>query len=383
MMDSLSLQPREMTREKFPRTWVQLDAGLASKVAPGFVVGLWQKKDPDVIWQGACGNRRLLPSVLPMLPDTVFDFGSVSKVFATATLAAVLVERGWLDWDTPLSAVLKDYPFKNIEIRHLLSHTAGLVWWEPYWARLKDYFAPEPLYSISVRRRQAAMRSLVMATVPEAAPGEKFVYSDPSFLLLGFALEEITQMPLDRAVQKFVWDPMGVRGAFYRRVRQPPSKGTLNQVAATEVCTWRGGVLQGQVHDDNCWAMGGYGGHTGAFGTARDLLHFVRSLLGGFLSPVNLRAIWTPVNQPPGCERTLGWDTPSGEASSTGTLFSRHSVGHLGFVGTSLWIDLDAKLAVVLLSNRVHPSREHNQMKVFRPLLHEALRLDLASLTKS
>lgn len=332
MKNSTELLLTELSQNEFPLTWESLQAGLADGVAPGFVAGLWRKKFPDEIGVLALGNRRLLPS-LPMTPETVFDLASVSKVFATATLAAVLVERGWLSWDTrvcTLGALAELLPESPIQIRHLLSHTAGFTAWQPFWEVIKESFAPEALYSIAPEKRQALMRRLVCAVVPEHPPGKVALYSDISFLLLGFALEEVTQMPLDQAVKKWVWQPMGICSAFYHRITQPPGQpseqswkaGTLESVAATEECSWRGGVLQGQVHDDNCWAMGGYAGHAGAFGTARDVLHFARGLmLTRILSPAVREQFWTRVSEPAGCERTLGWDTPSGGSSATGRFF--------------------------------------------------------------
>ena len=144
---------------------------------------------------------------------------------------------------------------------------------------------------------------------------------------------------------------MGIETAYFRHVTDEPVRGRCENVAATEESAWRGGLLQGQVHDDNCWAMGGYGGHAGAFGTIRDVLQFARALYpigerGGFLTSLTLKAAWSPVLHPPGCSRTLGWDMPSGQEPSAGRYFSSKSVGHLGFTGTSLWIDPEAGLAV-------------------------------------
>lgn len=316
-----------------------------------------------------------------MQVDTVFDLASVTKVFATATLAAVLVERGWIRWDQPIRSIFPEHPSRGITLAHLLSHTSGLPWWAPYWERIRARFEPSPLYEVPFAERQAEMRRLVLATAPEHAPGERAVYSDVSFLLLGFALEEIVGMPLDRAVRELVWEPMGVEGAFYRRVTRSPETDRQGFVAATEDSAWRGGVLQGQVHDDNCWSMGGVAAHAGAFAAVRDVLHFAQRLLGGFLSPRILRAAWSRVPSPPGCERTLGWDTPSGDNPSASRLSSPGTVGHLGFTGTSLWIDPKAGLAVTLLTNRVHPTRDNVRIRDFRPRFHEALRWDIASAT--
>jgi CubicO group peptidase (beta-lactamase class C family) len=368
-----------VNQKNFPRTWSVIKEGIAEGVAPGFVVGLWQKKLPNEFGLAAFGNRRIEPSPLPMLETTIFDLASLTKVFATAPLTALMVERGWLSWNTQVSSILADYPHPSIEIRHLLSHTAGLTAWQPFWERLWKQFAPTPIYRVPVAQRQKVMRELVLGVAPDFAPGEKCVYSDLSFLILGFVLEELTRLPLDQAVKKWLWEPMGLTGPkFYlTHFRHLNSKIWIEEVAATENCSNRGGILQGQVHDDNCWAMGGYAGHAGVFADAKDILRFVKSLFEGFFSSKTLNAMWSRVSEPQGCERTLGWDTPSGSASSTGSRFSSQSVGHLGFTGTSLWIDLREELAVTLLSARVHPSRENIKIKAFRPKFHDAIRLDL------
>lgn len=376
---------KKLTADEFPRTHQALEQGLKDGVAPGFVVGVWEKRRPESLLVTALGNRRLDPSPLPMLPDTTFDIASVSKVFATATLCAALVERGWLSWNTTLSSIFPAYPWKNIEVEHLLSHTAGFPWWEPFWEKLKEQFGPCSVSEVSVSARQAAMRRLVMTSSPTASPGERVEYSDLSFLLLGFALEEVTGMPLDQAVRRFLWESMGLldhgRGPYYFRTTQSPTR-IDEAVAATEFSPWHQTILQGQVHDENCWAMGGYGGHAGVFARAEHLLRFSKALLDGFLSKKTLTEMWTKVSRPEGCGRTRGWDTVSAQGSSAGRYFSTGSVGHLGFTGTSLWIDPQAKLAVTLLTNRVHPTRDNIQIRAFRPLLHDAVREDITHLSR-
>jgi CubicO group peptidase (beta-lactamase class C family) len=313
-----------------------------------------------------------------MLENTVFDLASLTKITATAPLAATLVDRGWLSWDTPVAALLPEYLYKNIKIRHLLSHTAGLVAWRPFWQEIWKQFEPTRLDRIAIAERQKVMRDLVLSVAPEAPPGEKCLYSDLSFLILGFALEKVTGLPLYQAVKKWVWQPMGLEGPHFRLTCWKEEADRVNlQCAATEKCTYRGRLLQGEVHDENCWAMGGYGGHAGVFACAQDVLRYARGLFQGFLSPKILNEMWTRVSEPVGCERTLGWDTPSATSSSVGSHFSKKTVGHLGFTGTSLWIDIEAELAVTLLSARVHPSRDNNKIRELRPQLYEAIRLDL------
>lgn len=372
--------------ERFPKARAVLEKGIADGVAPGFVAGFWMANDPSHIELFAVGERRLKAKGLssqPMEIDTIFDLASVSKVFATATLAARLVDRGWIDYETPLKAILPSFRMENVQLAHLLSHTAGLPAWAPLYERIRARFPGLPLESVPVSERQKAMRELVLSVDPDRGIEQKAVYSDICFLLLGFALEEVTGLPLDQAVRKFVWEPMDLfegnrPGPFYRRTNQAAFRARDEKVAATEDCPWRQAVLQGQVHDDNCWSMGGYGGHAGAFGTARDLLLFSKHLLTGrFISRSTLERMWTRVEHPENCERTLGWDTPTGDAPAFGRRFSPRSVGHLGFTGTSLWIDPDQGLAVTLLSNRVHPSRDNIRIRPFRSEFHDALGSDL------
>ncbi len=370
-----SVSVQEFSREKFKKTWKVLEQAQAEGAAPGFVAGLWDARDPDRFQILAQGSRRVTPSEQGISLDTVFDLASVTKVFGTAALAARLVERGWITWETPVSALLPQFSHGEIKIKHLLSHTAGFAAWAPFWEQIREKFSGQDLLRVAIADRQRMMRELVLASVPEVAVETRALYSDLSFLILGFALEEATGLPLDVAVKRWVWAPMGIEGAFYRRTFG--TLETLQDVAATELSEWRGGVLQGQVHDENCWTMGGYGGHAGAFGRAEDVLRFARALCLGFFSPQTLRAMWTRVSRPSGCERTLGWDTPSSEGSSVGRLFSQASVGHLGFTGTSLWIEPEKGIAAVLLSNRVHPSRENIAIRTVRPLFHTALREDL------
>lgn len=374
--------------ESFPRARAALAAGLREGVFPGAVAGVWSRADPDVFHFGWGGERRLRLKGLtaqPMERDTVFDLASVTKVFGTGALAMALVERGWIAWDTPVRAMLPGFRAAGITLGDLAAHVSGLPAWAPFHEGLRAAFQTDELERIPVEERQAIMRELVFAVDPERAPRTKAVYSDVGFLVLGFCLEEATHLALDRAVGEFVWRPMrlragGERGPFYVRTVEPAFRARDESVAATEDCPWRKAILQGQVHDDNAWAMGGYGGHAGAFGDARTLLRFGRELLDGYFSPEVTRAAWSRVAAPAGCDRTLGWDTPSGEDPALGKIFSARSVGHLGFTGTSFWIDPANGVVVTLLTNRVHPTRENPLLRPFRGRFHDALARDLFGL---
>lgn len=367
------------TKDQFPKTWSALEKALVSQVAPGFVFGVWNFNQ-GFFQIGALGCRRLLPSPEPMEVNTVFDLASLTKVLATTPLCAALIERGWLRWDTALSSIIPEVSDSPIQIQHLLSHTAGYEAWKPLFEGIRSYFAPRNLKKVPIQERQKKMRELVLAEKPLQHPGQQCIYSDLGFLILGFALEEVTGMPLDRAVRKFVWSPLEISGARFFRMKEGLrffARKLRRKFAATEDSPWRGGILRGEVHDENCWAMGGYAGHAGMFGRAQDVLSMVHGMWSGFFARETLRAFATPVSHPPGCPRTLGWDTPSGENPAVGKSFSKKTIGHLGYAGTSLWIDLEVGLAVTLLSNRVHPSAQNEQIRAFRPIFHQALREDL------
>ncbi len=333
------------------------------------IVGLWSASQPERAVLAQAGRTRRVPSEgRAITPETIFDLASLTKVLATWGLAATLIDRGWLKFETPLEALIPNPSYRGVTIEHLLSHTAGLVWWIPLWERLRE---------VPVAERRALARKLVLDIAPEHRPGERAVYSDVSFWILGYALEEAAGMPFGEAVETLVWDRLGLDGLHFRPVDRPVASARDERVAATEDSAWRGGVLQGQVHDDNCWAMGGVAPHAGAFGTVTDVLGFARALFEGGFSRETLARSWArvaPPVGPAGCERTPGWDTPSGSNPSSGSRFSKRAVGHLGFTGTSLWIDPDARLAVTLLSNRVHPTRENQLIREFRPKLHDVIR---------
>ncbi len=342
-----------MPRERFARVWEVLESGQREKVAPSFVAAVYQVQSPGKAWVASLGCE----------PDTVFDLASVTKIYATAMLASVLVERRWLRWEQPLADFIPEFSDSGILIRHLLSHTAGFPAWLPLWEKLKA----DP---------SLQMRDLVVKTKPEVPPGTRVLYSDIGFILLKYALEECAGVRFENAVQRWLWNPMGLKKSFYVRFgRALPIP--VSKIAATEIVDWRGGSIQGQPHDENCFLMGGVSGHAGVFAPAEDLMIWAEHLLRNhFPGRETLRQAWTRASQPSGCSRTLGWDTPSGDSPSIGQYFSTQSVGHLGFTGTSFWLDPENGIAVALLTNRVNPTRENIAIRAFRPRFHDAVWLE-------
>jgi serine-type D-Ala-D-Ala carboxypeptidase len=315
-------------------------------------------------------------------PRTIFDLASLTKILATTSLYMCWHDQGRIHLD-------EYYPGKSFTFRQLLNHTSGLPAWKPFYENLIAHFlgddlvlnpgsavganqvknispsAATALMAIPVNERKSYMESLVLAEVPQSTPGEKVVYSDLGFLLLAFHAERITGSSFASLVKDEVWSRIPGCGLSYRELqhRQNVSSG----IAATEWCPWRS-LLQGEVHDDNAWSMGGVAGHAGVFGTLEDVIAWVRAMATGqMVSWRTLREFAKPIMDLSGNRRALGFDFSSHAA------FSASTIGHLGFTGTSVWMDLDQGRFAILLTNRVHPSREDIRIRDFRQAFHQSL----------
>lgn len=394
-MLSHSVKELELTR-----TRALIEDAARNGTASAVVGGFWSFKSPDHFYVHSAGVTRSDDGTRarPVTAQSVFDLASVSKVMGAASAYAALVERKWVDWNLRVQAVFPEYPHSDIRVSHLLSHTTGFPAWRPFWREilaefglphgslssgpLDDFEGGEGvgarLRTISVRDRLNVAREKVFSVEPEVPVETRALYSDVSFLMLGFLIEAVTGMTFERAVDSLVLTPMGLHNTSYIRIGARPSYGDeVLSTVATERSNWRGGVLQREVHDENAWAMGGVAGHAGLFAPIHDVLLFARRWMTGHFSNETRKIAWLRMPRPAGCERTLGWDTPSQTSASCGTRFSKRSIGHLGFTGTSLWIDPDAGVAVVLLTNRVHLSREPDKIRALRPLFHDTLREEL------
>lgn len=293
---------------------------------------------------------------------TLYDLASLTKVVATTTMAMILVDEGRLDLDQPVVEIVPGFqgPGKDaVTVRHLLTHSSGLP-------------AIVPLYK-EVQGRTAFLER-IQAMALEYPAGSRSVYSDPGIILLGEILEQAAGQPLELFVRERVFEPLGMRNTLYR----PPAE-LRSRIAPTEIDPWRGRLVHGEVHDENAFALGGIAPHAGLFGTAGDLSRFARMLLnGGVLDGRRIVSretveLFTRRAGIPGSDRALGWDTKSAEGSSAGTLLSSRSFGHTGFTGTSIWIDPESGLFVILLTNRVHPTRENNLIREARPAVADAV----------
>jgi CubicO group peptidase (beta-lactamase class C family) len=285
-----------------------------------------------------------------VVPDeSIYDLASLTKVVGTATAAMILFDEGRLDIEAPVSKYLPEFAGTNkdaVTIRHLLTHTSGLP-------------AGKDLRRLAENARHA--RSIVLSTPLVCKPGACQVYSDLGPNVLAFAIEEITGQGIDTFLEERVFTPLGMNDTHFR-----PDPAQRDRIAPTEVSSPRGYPVRGEVHDENAWALGGVAGHAGLFSTAADLSLFAQMMLNrGTYNGVRIvsdSAVTRFTTRTTGT-RALGWDTSSGEGSA-GVHMSERAYGHTGFTGTSLWIDPDRDLFVVLLTNRVHAARARRPAKV-------------------
>ena len=287
---------------------------------------------------------------LPVVPDeSIYDLASLTKVVGTATAAMILYDEGRLELDAPVAKYLPAFSGGTrdlVTVRHLLTHTSGLP-------------AGRDLRRLATNPWEA--RQLVLSTPLTCRPGDCQVYSDLGADVLGFTIEAITGQGLDAFLEERVFAPLGMNDTHFR-----PDAAMRDRIAPTEVSPPRGYALRGEVHDESAWALGGVAGHAGLFSTAADLSLFAQMMLNhGTFNGVRIvsdSAVARFTTRTSGT-RALGWDTSDGDGSA-GVYMGEHAYGHTGFTGTSLWIDPDRDLFVILLTNRVHAARARRPAKV-------------------
>lgn len=351
-----------------------LEEGIQAQVFPGSV--LFVRHQGQVRFHQAVGLISGLPDSHPVHPQTIYDLASLTKPLATASAILLLVQDGQLDLETPIDSVLhetKGLPLGQVVLKDVLCHQSGLPWWRP----LYQSFSPSlPLDAQSRQVRVKAFLDLILKEPLEASSPPKSVYSDLGYMVLGFVVERITNQTLEDFCQKWIFDPLHAHLLGYRgQTNNEEMDSPMEECAPTEQDPWRGRLLQGEVHDENAFALGGIAGHAGLFGTAEAVGQVTKAWLDGYQGKPGLfdsHLVKQFVTAQPGTSWALGWDTPS-QPSSSGKWFSSESFGHLGFTGTSIWIDPIRELEVIFLSNRVHPTRNNQAIKAFRPKLHDVI----------
>jgi serine-type D-Ala-D-Ala carboxypeptidase len=360
---------------RFATAQAVLHDAIAAHAFPGCAYGVFA--DGRVILEEALGTFTYDEPSLPVTTHTLFDVASLTKVAATTAAAMILYQRGHLDIDMPVGDLLPGFVIgrpvgtqaRHVKVRHLLAHNSGL---------------PGYVEFFHTHTNATGLLRACLELPLESAPGERAEYSDPGFILLGKALEVIVREPLCAFLHRELYHPLGMHHTRFnpgmaQRLAIPPTENDR---------TFRQRMIQGEVQDENAWLLGGAAGHAGLFSNVHDLLRLSEAVLvsaGHGVASGAQRRVFSPATiecfatrqEPKGSSRALGWDTPSGESSS-GSHFSPNSIGHLGFSGCSLWIDLDEGLAIVLLTNRTWPDRQSQLIKEVRPAFHDAIREALA-----
>ena len=334
-----------------------LDDAVRSRAFPAAVVEVG--RHDAVLWQEAFGTLSYEPEAPAATSESVFDLASLTKVLCTTTLAMQAVEGGRLGLDALLAERLPEWRRADrdgVTVRDLLAHASGLTAHLPFF---RDHHG------------RAEFERAICTMPLEYPPRSQSIYSDLGFILLGFLLEDAADEGLASQFEQLV----ALHGWGELRFRPPTS--WRDRTAPTEVDTWRGRLLVGEVHDENAWALGGVAGHSGLFGTAGAVGRFARSMLAGFhrapsVAQPETFVTFTTATTVPNSSRALGWDTMR-PTSSCGSRMSSRAIGHTGFTGTSLWIDLQADIYVVLLTNRVHPTRTNKAILSVRSALHDAV----------
>jgi len=348
-----------------------MKAAVEEGVFPGAV--LLAAKGEEVLNHQAYGSSSLVPVKRPMIPETVFDLASLTKPLATALAAMLQIACGRLRLDETIENLGDpfQYPGKEkITLRHLLAHTAGFPAWQPYYLELEGLEGD----------RKAALRLRVRREPLRHPPGAQTLYSDLGFIFLEWILEKVSGRDLDTWTREHLYRPLGLNVMGFRPLTAAGPKNP-EHYAATEDCPWRKKIVCGEVHDENTYAVGGVSGQAGLFGTALEVFQLLRELKRAYENPAAsrifdtdlVRTFWSRQETPDDHPRPLGFDIPSGTDSSAGRFISSKSIGHLGFTGTSFWFDLDRDFLVILLTNRVHPTRFNDKIRRFRPLIHDLI----------
>jgi serine-type D-Ala-D-Ala carboxypeptidase len=394
---STKLTPAFVDQDRvFPAAFAVIHDAIAAHAFPGASVAL--TSSGKLIARKAFGNLAYETDFLEqqnkdfeVKPSTLFDLASVTKAVATTTMAAMLYERGLLYLDAPIAGTIPEFVVdssgardphrKDVTFRMLLAHSSGLPAYEKLFLRCHSH--------------DELLRA-AFATPLATEPGARAEYSDIGFIILGAALERIAGETLDRFCQREVFAPLGMVHTTFNpplelRDNAPPTADERERGAGAPArlelaafqtpsgspprSSLRNRIIRGEVQDENAFVLGGVAGHAGLFSTAEDLAIFSHAMLNGgdhVLRPETISLFTQRQPAPPHTSRALGWDTPS-QPSQSGKYFSPRSFGHLGYSGTSLWIDPDRQLSITLLTNRTWPDCSNQAIKQVRPRFHDAI----------
>jgi CubicO group peptidase (beta-lactamase class C family) len=347
----------------FPLAAALIERAVAARAFPAATIEVGRRE--DVLWRQAFGHLTYETDAPDTRDDTIFDLASLTKVIATATLMMGAIDDGVLALEDRVADHLSDWrgaDREDVTVTDLLEHASGLTAYLPFF---RDH------------QGRAEFERAICTMALEYPPRTQSIYSDLGFMLLGFILENLYAKSFE--------DIFRLKAEATRSTSEPQDPGLIfspprelrERCAPTELDLWRGRLLQGEVHDENAWVLGGAAGHAGLFGTAAAVGDFARMVLAGLhggsaIARPQTLARFVQKSAVPGSSRALAWDTML-PTSSCGTRLSSRAIGHTGFTGTSLWIDPDLDLYIVFLTNRVHPTRDNNKIQPVRRALHDRI----------
>ena len=350
-----------------------ISEGIFPCAASSISYGLGEARKTIITYSG---NALILPEKINLKKGNYFDLASLTKPFATSMAILCLLKEGKLTLEEKLPSLVEKKTTnekKTISLKNLLSHSSGFPAHRDYFKILRD---------IPAKKKSDCLVALLLNEKLEYTPGTRSVYSDLGFMLLGKVVEKKEGCSLADFVKNKVLKPVKMEGkVFYNPTTVEKKKQKPQDFVATENCPWRKKTLRGEVHDDNCYTMSGIAGHSGLFGNIEGVTNYAGLILDMWkgrkrhpnIENKDLTKFLIRQSEIPGSTWALGFDTPAESGSSSGRYFSARSVGHLGFTGTSFWIDPEKDIVIVLLTNRIHPHRENTKIRQFRPFFHDSI----------
>jgi CubicO group peptidase (beta-lactamase class C family) len=358
MSASFPIAAFEQQHQTFAKALQLLQDAVAEHVFPAASVAV--SFEGKLVVREALGRFTYEGTSPAVSPESIFDLASVSKVVATTTMAMILYQRGLLDLEAPVAMIVPEFlegdrqTRQAVTLRMLLAHSSGLPAHEKFYLRVKS---------------RDELLAAAYSTPLTAEPGTRVEYSDIGFIILGVALERIADETIDRFCQREIFGPLGMSQTAFN----PPGTWCSSIPPTADDRSFRRRIIQGEVQDENASVLGGVAGHAGLFATASNLAVFAEALLRGKVVRSDVLSQFTRREKTPsGTSRALGWDTPSAPSQS-GKYLSEASFGHLGYTGTSLWIDPARQLSVTLLTNRTWPDCNNQAIKLVRPRFHDTV----------